>query len=332
MEIRSTDLTNKAEDNDNKLMEVFINQDKKTEVVAVNEETDGPTISLDTKDSSPSTEQNITNALKEESKGKKKRRKKSQMKKKNAQRKSSSSSSLGSATPIDANNEDGDTLSISNNTTSSNDDYPIVGKIEDSANIAKDADEGENSIMECQTSPITPTTRIPDLDIHFFSDTEATTAGSSNRGAGRPSTPIQSDSELEISKREKVSDADLMSNTASWKWGELPTPQSDEQKDAPSAQRNSMLSGMFNFMKKTNKMRQQGNDGGLYLSDLETEGMNPDVAALYFPSIKDSSMQANDDDRESGNGTSLPHSPSSMEGQKSLDSDYEDGKPNQDTK
>lgn len=37
-------------------------------------------------------------------------------------------------------------------------------------------------------------------------------------------------------------------------------------------------------------------------------------------------MNHNEDDRESGNGTSLPQSPTSMEGLKSLDSDFDEMK------
>ncbi|XP_020717101.1 phosphatidate phosphatase LPIN2 isoform X2 [Ceratitis capitata] len=301
---------------------------------------------------------------KDESKGgKKKRRKKSQMKKKNAQRKSSSSSSIGSTTPGEVgtngnglNADEGDGISISNNTNSSSNEEIATAKSnieQQSAPLVSAMAGDESPISEtCQTTPITPNTRIPDLDIHFFSDTEVTPSGGASscvgRGNGRPSTPIQSDSELEISLREKDVDVELMSNSASWKWGQLPTPDISEKADGSGdqsaqsqAQRNSMLSGMFNFMKKTNKMRKQATDGGVYLSDLDAEGMDPEMAALYFPLAKPTNnttanaanattsantLHSGDDDRESGNGTSLPHSPSSMEGQKSVDSDYDDGK------
>ncbi|XP_061401684.1 phosphatidate phosphatase LPIN2 [Musca vetustissima] len=303
-----------------------------------------------------------TNSIKEESKSKKKRRKKSQMKKKNAQRKTSSSSSLGSNTPVDGtpttdeNNkaaEDADTssLSISNNTTNSSNDEASPKSVEAVTALAGDESQiSEREQQQCKTSPITPTTsRIHDLDIHFFSDTEVTSSGGNGacgigRGAGRPSSPIQSDSELEISLREKETDSDLMTSSASWKWGELPTPEvkgdvnAENQAARAQAQHNSMLSNMFNFMKKNNKMRKQGTDGGIYLAD--AEGMDPEMLAMYIPNANSASiskenspavgaggnLHGQDDDRESGNGTSLPHSPSSLEGQKSLDSDYEDGK------
>lgn len=277
------------------------------------------------------------------------------MKKKNAQRKSSSSSSVGSNTPQDgvatnddnkqAEDADNSSISISNNTTnSSNDEASPKSGEQVSVGLVTAMGGDESPISEtCKTSPMTPNNaRIADLDIHFFSDTEVTSSGGigslgAGRGAGRPSTPIQSDSELEISLREKETDSDLISNSASWKWGELPTPEPKDQADSQAAQaqakRNSMLSNMFNFMKTNNKLRKQVNDGGVYLSDLDAETMDPEMLAMYFPSVssKETSpavpaLPCNEDDRESGNGTSLPHSPSSLEGQKSLDSDYEDGK------
>uniref|UniRef100_A0A1I8P291 phosphatidate phosphatase n=1 Tax=Stomoxys calcitrans TaxID=35570 RepID=A0A1I8P291_STOCA len=306
-----------------------------------------------------------SNSIKDESKSKKKRRKKSQMKKKNAQRKTSSSSSLGSSTPVEGTTgtdentivkpgEDADTssLSISNNTNNSSNDEASPKSGEQISAPLVTAMAGDESLVSehCKTSPVTPSTntRMHDLDIHFFSDTEVTSSGGTGacgigRGAGRPSTPIQSDSELEISLREKETDSDLMTSSASWKWGELPTPEpkADQNGENPAAQaqaqRNSMLSSMFNFMKNNNKMRKQGTEGGgVYLSDLNTDTMDPEMLAMYFPTASASiskenspaigALNSNEDDRESGNGTSLPHSPSSLEGQKSLDSDYEDGK------
>ena len=338
-------------------IQVSTNHDDSTLTSQTIEELKTPSISITsvTVSQQQTPIEQATNSIKEESKSKKKRRKKSQMKKKNAQRKSSSSSSVGSNTPLDGVNGNDDnkqgeeaensSISMSNNTTnSSNDEASPKSSEQVSAGLVTAMGGDESPISEtCQTSPVTPSTaRIPDLDIHFFSDTEVTSSGGNGplgagRGAGRPSTPIQSDSELEISMREKDTDTDLISSSASWKWGELPTP---EHKDHPAdnqaaqAKRNSMLSNMFNFMKNNNKLRKQANDGGMYLSDLDTETMDPEMVAMYFPTASKENSPAvgatnnnNEDDRESGNGTSLPHSPSSLEGQKSLDSDYEDGKP-----
>ncbi|XP_059620146.1 phosphatidate phosphatase LPIN3 [Phlebotomus argentipes] len=256
---------------------------------------------------------------KEESKSKKKRRKKSIMKKKNAQRKNSSSS--GGSNPPEAieGSVEAETL-----TTSSTEESPIV-----SSDVIK-------AVEKPADIPIT-SSRGFDLDIHFFSDTDVAT-GMSPR-TSRPSTPIQSDTEFEVSQREKGEASNCMTSSASWKWGELPTQDdivTDENtpEAAMQAQRNSMLSGMFSFMKQNKKFRNSAPEG-LYLADLDAESMDPEVAALYFPQhsrksftreAEEEMKKEDEEDRESGNGTSLPQSPSSIDGAKSLDSDYEDGK------
>uniref|UniRef100_A0A336MZ72 phosphatidate phosphatase n=1 Tax=Culicoides sonorensis TaxID=179676 RepID=A0A336MZ72_CULSO len=255
---------------------------------------------------------------------KKKRRKKSVLKKKNqAQRKNSNSSG---STQSDMNEPETDTISvsISNTTISSSTDNtpPNSGDVIDVAEVQK------------ITEPQTPSRDVRELDIHFFSDTEVQ-SGLSPRGS-RPSTPIQSDTEFEVSQREKN---DEMTNSASWKWGELPTQPEEvpgqSQEEAKQAQRKSMLGGMFSFMKQGQRFRRYQPEG-LYLEDLENDEIDPEMAALYFPqhqrrvgvTSKENGTEAksHDDDRESGNGTSVPQSPTSMEGLKSLDSDYDDGK------
>ncbi|XP_017087737.2 phosphatidate phosphatase LPIN3 isoform X4 [Drosophila bipectinata] len=280
-------------------------------------------------------------ATKDVSKSKtKKRRKKSQMKK-NVQRKTSSSSSVGSAGGADLASGETPSLGVTNidegeaplssatnnnNTSSSNDEQPSAPLLT--------AHTGDDSPLS--ELPHTPTTNQRlDLDIHFFSDTEITSPvgggvrGSGRAAGGRPSTPIQSDSELETTMRDKrhVTDDD---NAASWKWGELPTPEQAKNEamsaaEAQQSERHSMLSNMFSFM----KMRKVFNDkaGDIYLSDLEAGSMDPEMAALYFPTPKPKKFVQPEEDRESGNGTSLPHSPSSLEeGQKSIDSDFDESK------
>lgn len=275
-----------------------------------------------------------------ETKSKKKRRKKSMMKKKTSlttssapslttnstSRKSSSSSSAGSASiiPSEQNDFDTDPNQQSSNATSLS--------IEDLAKseaivTANDSLNEVNSVQETMDTP-----RM--CDFHFFSDTEV----AASPYGSRPSTPIQSDSEIfEISQREKNSDP-MTSSTASWKWGEFPiTPIKADadivnNKEAKQAERNSTLNTMLSFMKETMRMRKSASDGGVYLSDLmNTEGLDPDVVAKYFPATKNESFSnINDaDDHESGNGTSLPHSPSSVENgiSKSIAFDFEqDGK------
>ncbi|XP_017072747.1 phosphatidate phosphatase LPIN3 isoform X3 [Drosophila eugracilis] len=289
---------------------------------------------------------------KEVSKSKtKKRRKKSQMKK-NAQRKTSSSSSMGSAaggdfpsgetpslgvTNIDENDTPISSATNNNNTSSSNDELPSAPLV-----TARTGDDSPLSEL-----PHTPTTKARlDLDIHFFSDTEIATpvgggvGGSGRIAGGRPSTPIQSDSELETTMRDKRHVVDD-ENAASWKWGELPTPE-QAKTDAMSAaqvqqsEHQSMLSNMFSFMKRANRIRKEkgvGEAGDIYLSDLDAGSMDPEMAALYFPTPRCKEAPIPEEDGESGNGTSLPHSPSSLEeGQKSIDSDFDETKQQRDNK
>ncbi|XP_033156768.1 phosphatidate phosphatase LPIN2 isoform X7 [Drosophila mauritiana] len=289
-------------------------------------------------------------ATKEVSKSKtKKRRKKSQMKK-NAQRKNSSSSSLGSAGGGDLPSAETPSLGVSNidegdapissatnnnNTSSSNDEQPSAPLV-----TARSGDDSPLSEI-----PHTPTSNPRlDLDIHFFSDTEITTpvggggAGSGRAAGGRPSTPIQSDSELETTMRDKRHVV-TEESTASWKWGELPTPEQAKNEAMSAAQvqqseHQSMLSNMFSFMKRANRLRKEkgvGEVGDIYLSDLDAGSMDPEMAALYFPSPLSKAASPPEEDGESGNGTSLPHSPSSLEeGQKSIDSDFDETKQQRD--
>lgn len=241
--------------------------------------------------------------------GKKKRRKKSVMKKK-SQRKNSSSSGSTQSEQNDLESE---------NNKDSNDSTPPTT---------------ENSTIEQQVpqfpaaasaaEPDTPN-RTRELDHHFFSDTEAQSGPSPHR----PSTPIQSDTEFENSIREKVDETQLLTNSASWKWGEFPTKADESLSDDLKETQRSMLGGMFSFMKAGRKMRK--NVDGLYLEELEArESIDPEVAALYFPEYHTQQKNArahaaqHEDDRESGNGTSVPQSPTSMEGIKSLDSDYDE--------
>lgn len=284
-----------------------------------------------------------------ETKSKKKRRKKSMMKKKASlttstisstsianvgshsappTRKSSSSSSAGSASDKPDQNEiDADPNQQSSNATSASIDD--LAKSEAATITAQDT-INETSVHEPMETP-----RM--CEYHFFSDTEV----AASPYGSRPSTPIQSDSELEISQRdslvknEKNSDP-MSSSTASWKWGEFPiTPAKTDSdtnclsnKEAKQAERNSTIQTMISFMKETMKLRKPE---GVYLSELmDTEGVDPSILAKYFPPTKDQSFTLNDgDDHESGNGTSLPHSPSSLEngGSKSIEFDFDnDGK------
>lgn len=48
-----------------------------------------------------------------------------------------------------------------------------------------------------------------------------------------------------------------------------------------AAAHRSMLQNMLGFMKKTKHMRQSE---GIYLSELNPDELDPEIAALYFPS------------------------------------------------
>ena len=171
------------------------------------ENNDGPTKDFNRKDSIKSI--NADNALKDDSKSKKKRRKKSMIKKKNSQRKNSTSSSAGSL-PSEQTESSITISSATNNTEStSNDASPNA----ENENASLATEEIEESSSKADTAKI-----LRDLEIHFFSDTEVSTRTS------RPSTPVQSDTEFEV-RREKQDD--VMTSSASWKWGELPTQTDD---------------------------------------------------------------------------------------------------------
>ncbi|XP_055538156.1 phosphatidate phosphatase LPIN3 [Wyeomyia smithii] len=276
----------------------------------------------------PNEEQQISTVddkLNGDTKSKKKRRKKSIMKKKNTQRKNSTSSSAGSNHSDPNDGAETDSITASQQTASSvsgspkeNDQDASASDTQSKEGGVEPAVENDNDIKLAIEQP--SLNRVHELDIHFFSDTEIATGTSPLR----PSTPVQSDTEFEISQRDQ-SKGDNMA--ASWKWGELPTKledSEDAENQSKQAQRNSMLSGLMSFMKYNKKLRKNVPMDGLYLSDLD-ESLDPEIAALYFPPSASKAQQTqNEEDRESGNGTSLPHSPTSLEGVKSLDSDFDD--------
>ncbi|CAH0391654.1 unnamed protein product [Bemisia tabaci] len=179
-------------------------------------------------------------------------------------------------------------------------------------------------------------------DIHFFSDTEITPGCSPP--VSREFAPIKSDSEFEIQRTASVGSKNELTKSSlgakepqqSWKWGELPSPplvkevspkeannEEEAKKQQEAAAHRSMLQNMLGFMKKTKHMRQSE---GIYLSELNPDELDPEIAALYFPSTyKNHNLNSSgadshhylpdhDEDAESGNGSSLPHSPHSVLG------------------
>ncbi|XP_023288607.1 phosphatidate phosphatase LPIN1 isoform X2 [Orussus abietinus] len=215
--------------------------------------------------------------------------------------------------------------------------------------------KGPSPIIEVETKnasePLTPSTFVQEphreTDFHFFSDTEVT----KNRDS-RPCSPVQSDTEFEmrkITQEDEERDGEK-SHQQSWRWGELPSPPPESSHSSHRNSMNSstavtqsndkahrsMLSGMFSFMKKTSRVRHNPESEGIYLSDLNADELDPEVAALYFPSshrgaaVAKEAKNVDEEDTESGNGPSLPQSPNSVEGAiggpKSLDSDFEESK------
>lgn len=265
-------------------------------------------------------------AVKEESKSKKKRRKKSQLKKKANQLNVANIGVASSVSIPEACNEtEADQSSASVSKTTDTTDTNEATHSSDSS-LPKEDDSATTDAPKACNNQFTPNQIA---DFHFFSDGEV---GTSPRES-RPSTPIKSDSEFEMTHWNSKADT-RVNNSASWKWGELPTPAvmeesndsiSDEAKQAQA--RHSMISNMFDFMRQSKKMRNKSE--GMYLSELEAEGLDPEVEALYFP--QNSTMnRITPEDHESGNGTSVPHSPSSIESaapvQMSLDSDFDEGR------
>lgn len=49
---------------------------------------------------------------------------------------------------------------------------------------------------------------------------------------------------------------------------------------------NSMLGGVFSFMRRTKKIRHNPESEGIYLDKLISEDIDPEVAALYFPNYR----------------------------------------------
>ncbi|EEB16138.1 hypothetical protein Phum_PHUM407130 [Pediculus humanus corporis] len=200
--------------------------------------------------------------------------------------------------------------------------------------------DGKNSssnftvnIKSCSNDSLNDLAKIPlnsEHDFHFFSDTELTPGCSPE---SRPCSPIVSDTEIEQRRHEEESVSDASVVSQSWKWGELPSPlprsqqvsstkmkapleptdQEAVKKQQQEEAQKSMLSGMFSFMKKTKHLRQDQTEG-IYLSELNSEELDPEVAALYFPHSYRGETKSghNEEDAESGNGPSIPHSPNSQ--------------------
>ncbi|CAG4979331.1 unnamed protein product [Parnassius apollo] len=224
-------------------------------------------------------------------------------------------------------------------------------------------------------------TSIPNkADINFFSDTEVNAAmlseemsnlklngdnriplalsdtafevhaASRHSKGSRSGTPVQSDTEVELS-RATAGDK----SSQSWRWGELPEPPmrgtNTESPESPASPvspaspaspaeplssdeerpgRRGVFSGMFRFM--STRDANDAATGGVYLDDLDRGQVDPD---LYFPKHHTERYRSGgvrgtvqevgptEEEYESGNGPSLPQSPASLE-PPTIDSDDED--------
>ncbi|GFQ68817.1 phosphatidate phosphatase LPIN1 [Trichonephila clavata] len=167
-------------------------------------------------------------------------------------------------------------------------------------------------------------------EFHPFSDGDVTPQSSPI--TSRPPSP-KSDTEYENQKIES-GNPDL--DGPSWGWGQLPNvprnlsdphlqnqaessnlnEDNKDEDNSTDAEKRSVLGGMLNFMRSTKKFRHAPESEGIYLSQLNSDELDPEVAALYFPKFKSyhQPSQVEDEDTESGKGPSLPHSPHTVEG------------------
>ncbi|XP_022912893.2 phosphatidate phosphatase LPIN3 isoform X1 [Onthophagus taurus] len=253
---------------------------------------------------------------------KKKKRKKSLMKKKNSQRKTSAVNEPQQE-GVGESAQESSTSDVKGETSST--DRSSMGS------APEEIEQKELPKIDTDASPCSNNSRkVLDPEFHFFSDTELTTGQEDSR----PNTPIhiesvQSDTEFEVQKSKGgKNDND---STQSWAWGEFPvnvegstgTSGSTQQIDKEQ-QHNSMLSSMFSFMKQTKYRQRNSASEGMYLAELSSGAIDPSVAALYFQGARQ--KKDGDMDCESGNGPSLTQSPNSVEGSKSIDSDFDDPK------
>lgn len=199
-----------------------------------------------------------------------------------------------------------------------------------------------------------------------LSDGEGTPMEGRSPSGSRPSTP-KSDTEYEMRKMELSVNSEESQNQWSWTWGELPVPPQASplvERDAPfsdddsstkakqikkdQAEQKSMLGGVFKLMGMSRNANNPNatpsavkEEKGMYLDDLSSSDIDPEIAALYLSpnstwtsqnKSKESAVVpvGKDEDTESGNGSSLPQSPHSVDGAiggsqpTSADSDGED--------
>lgn len=189
-----------------------------------------------------------------------------------------------------------------------------------------------------------------DDTLHPFSDSEISVDNKKIKKLSMDSFDYKSDSEVEMSKQNES--PPISHDNISWGWGELPNVSTDISKKELSvvgvnvpavndditpngSPSSSMLGGVLSFMNRE-KEKEDENDKGIYLSDLNPDDMNPEVAAKYFPQFRSSSFSStpvavannssnnsntskplsictSEDEIESGKGASLSNSPNYAE-------------------
>ncbi|XP_030761072.1 phosphatidate phosphatase LPIN3 [Sitophilus oryzae] len=248
-----------------------------------------------------------------DSKNSKKKRKK--MRKKNSTRKSLSNNFLTSPTSETAEKTNGSTTDRSS--LDSNCSEPELKDL----SIKVEKIEKDPVPTQSDATNI----KMVEADFHFFSDTELTSGIAESRSSSPTNIEsVQSDSEIEMKLRIKEQSNEP---AKSWEWGGFPnvTPTTSPTSEVPTKEeQKSMLSNMFSFMKSKHNAQSRYEEGGVYLSEITSGGIDQEVAEIYFSQTKAKNVEDIDMDCESGNGPSLTQSPNSAEGCKSIDSDFDE--------
>ncbi|PIK55280.1 putative phosphatidate phosphatase LPIN2 isoform X2 [Apostichopus japonicus] len=166
-----------------------------------------------------------------------------------------------------------------------------------------------------------------DRIFHVFSEGDMTPLISPE--TTRPPTP-KSDTELETNNRPfhisrnkgSISDTEKIE----WNWGELPeaSPESKKKTESSQIDHGSEKSkaeeekdrkSLWSRLSFRRGPQDGGNQGGMYLDDLASDAIDPEVYALYFPErrLRHISQDLKDEDKSSDLGASLPQSPNTVE-------------------
>nr|XP_054761156.1 phosphatidate phosphatase LPIN2-like [Lytechinus pictus] len=166
----------------------------------------------------------------------------------------------------------------------------------------------------------TPTQR----PFHVFSDGDYTPIVSPQ--ATRPSTP-KSDTEADHLRQSNLRQANKAAGVDKfeWNWGELPEQPSDNKSTQPSTTPSSTSQGKGEEKKASiwskifSSKNEDPREGGMYLQDLASEEVDPEVYALYFPESSQvpgnrirAIQEVKDEDKSSDLGNSLPQSPNTV--------------------